>query len=49
MGGVKSKYEFDWEEYKERYPQLLRMEKVVAPKLERYEEMMFNFIIGLLL
>lgn len=46
---MSSRYEFDWEEYKERYPQLERLEKVVLPKLERYEEMMFNFLIGLLL
>lgn len=47
---IKSKYYVTWEEYKEKHPELEgKLEKVIAPKMEKYEDMMFNFIIGLLL
>ncbi len=47
---MKSKYYVTWEEYKEKHPELKgKLEKVIAPKIEKYEDMMFNFIIGLLL
>lgn len=47
---MKSKYYTTWEEYKKNHPELEdKPEAVVAPKIEKYEDVMFNFIIGLLL
>lgn len=47
---MNSKYYTTWEEYKEKHPELEgKPEKVIAAKVEKYEDIMFNFIIGLLL
>lgn len=46
---MKSKYLITWEEYKEKHPELAgKPEKVIRPKIEKYDEIMFNFVIGLL-
>lgn len=46
---MKSKYFTTWEEYREKHPELEgKPEKVIKPKIEKYEDIMFNFIIGLL-
>lgn len=47
---MKSKYYSTWEEYLAAHPELAdKPKEAIAPKIEKYEDMMFNFIIGLLL
>lgn len=47
---MNSQYYATWEEYLESHPELAgRPEEVIAPKITKYEDMMFNFIISLLL
>jgi len=47
---MKSKYYTTWEEYREKHSELEgKPEKAIAPKIEKYEDIMFNFVIGLLL
>lgn len=47
---MKSKYYATYEEYREKHPELEgKPEALIAAKVEKYEEIMFNFIIGLLL
>lgn len=47
---MKSKYYATWEEYKANHPELEgKPENVIAPKIEKYEDLLFNFIIGLVL
>ncbi len=46
---MESKYYTTWDKYKEKHPELEgKPEKVIAPKIEKYEDTMFHFIIGLL-
>lgn len=47
---MNSKYYSTWEEYKEKHPELEgKPEQVIAAKIEKYEDIMFNFMIGLLM
>lgn len=47
---MNSKYYLTWEEYKQQHPELAdKPEAVIAPKIQRYEDVIFNFIIGLLM
>ncbi|SFG15940.1 hypothetical protein SAMN05660649_00921 [Desulfotomaculum arcticum] len=47
---MKSKYYTTWEEYKENHPELEgKPEQAIAPKIQKYEDIMFNFILSLLL
>lgn len=47
---MNTKYYTTWEEYKEKHPELDgKPEGVIAPKIQKYEDIMFQFIIGLLL
>ena len=45
----KSKYFSTWEKYKENHPEVARWpeaEDVIASKIQKYEDLMFNFIIN---
>ncbi|MCR3923108.1 MAG: uroporphyrinogen decarboxylase, partial [Firmicutes bacterium] len=45
---INSKYYQTWNEYKANHPELGgRPEHVIAPKIEKYEDSLFNFIINL--
>lgn len=45
-----TKYYKTWEEYKAEHPEIQeRLEGVIAPKIQSYEEMMFNFVMMLLM
>ncbi|ARE89154.1 hypothetical protein [Clostridium formicaceticum] len=47
---MNTKYYKTWEEYKAEHPELEeRLEGVMAPKMQSYEEMMFNFVMALLM
>lgn len=47
---MKSKYYTHWEEYRENHPELEgKPEQIIKLKIQKYEDIMFNFIIGLLL
>ncbi|MFZ7121681.1 MAG: hypothetical protein ACOWWH_12145 [Eubacteriaceae bacterium] len=47
---MESKYYKTWEQYKEQHPELENNDvNEAASKIQKYEEMMFNFIIGGLL
>lgn len=47
---MKSKYYTSWEEYRETHPELEgKPVEVIAPKIQKYEDIMFNFIMSLLL
>lgn len=47
---MNTKYYTTWEEYKEKHPELEgKPDAVIAPKVQKYEDIMFQFIIGLLL
>jgi len=47
---VKSKYYTTWEEYRENHPELEgKPEQVIEQKIQKYEDIVFNFIISLLL
>jgi len=47
---MNSKYYITWEEYKADHPKLEgKPEQAIAPKIQKYEDIMFNFIIGLFL
>ncbi|AKL96688.1 hypothetical protein CACET_c32440 [Clostridium aceticum] len=47
---MNTKYYKTWEEYKAAHPELEeRLEGVMGPKVQTYEEMMFNFIMALLM
>lgn len=46
--GIHSKYYTPWSQYKEKHPELPEAyEHVIAPKMQSYEDTMFNFIINL--
>lgn len=46
---MESKYYTTWEEYKAQHPELIGIpEEPIAAKVEKYEDMMFNFVITLL-
>lgn len=46
---MESKYYTTWEEYLTQHPELLgRPEAPIKAKVEKYEDMMFNFVITLL-
>lgn len=46
--GINSKYYTPWDQYKESHPELPEAyEHVIAPKMQSYEDVMFNFIINL--
>lgn len=45
-----SKYYTTWKEYKERHPELEgKPEAAIAPKIQKYEDVIFNFVMGLLM
>ncbi|ARE89160.1 hypothetical protein [Clostridium formicaceticum] len=45
-----TKYYKTWEEYRAEHPEMEeRLEGVMAPKIQTYEEMMFSFVMGLLM
>jgi len=47
---MRSKYLATWEEYKEKHPELAdKPEEVIAPKIEKYENMIFHFILDLVM
>ncbi|AKL96689.1 hypothetical protein CACET_c32450 [Clostridium aceticum] len=47
---METKYYKTWEEYKTEHPEVEeRLEGVMAPKLQSYEEMLFGFIMSLLM
>ncbi|HHX74484.1 MAG TPA: hypothetical protein GX699_06245 [Firmicutes bacterium] len=47
---MEAKYYLTWEDYKKKFPELEeRPAEVVAPKLQSSEDLMFNFIVGLLM
>lgn len=47
---MNSKYYTTWEAYKEQHPELEgRPEELIEAKIQKYEDIMFNFIMGLLL
>lgn len=47
---MNTKYYTTWEEYKEKHPELEgKPEAVIAPKIQKYEDIMFQFVISLLL
>ena len=47
---MNSKYYKTWDEYKKEHPELEgRPEHAIAPKIQKYEDVMFNFILGLLM
>lgn len=47
---METKYYNTWEEYKAKHPEIdEKLEKVMAPKIQQYEEMMFQFILNLLM
>ncbi|WP_169833006.1 hypothetical protein [Geosporobacter ferrireducens] len=47
---MNTNYYQTWEEYKTAHPEIdEKLEGVMAPKIQQYEEMMFNFIIMLLM
>lgn len=47
---MNSQYYFNWEEYREQHPELEgRPEALIMAKLQKYDDIMFNFVIGLLL
>lgn len=53
LGGedkMDSKYYVIWEEYLAKHPELEgKPTQAIAPKIEKYEDVMFNFIMDLLL
>lgn len=47
---MNSKYYVTWEEYKAAHPELEgKPDQAIAPKIQKYEDIMFNFIISLFL
>jgi len=47
---MNSKYYLNWEEYKENHPELAgKPEAIITAKLQKYDDIMFHFVIGLLL
>ena len=45
---MNSKYYTTWENYKQKHPELYQgIDQVIGPKIKRYEDTMFNFIINL--
>ncbi|MEW9122951.1 MAG: hypothetical protein AB2421_09595 [Thermotaleaceae bacterium] len=47
---MNTKYYKTWEEYKTEHPEIdEKHEKVMAPKMQSYEEMMFAFVMMLLM
>lgn len=42
-----TKYYKTWEEYRADNPDVVEMEKAIAPKIQSYEERMFGFIMFL--
>lgn len=45
-----TKYYKTWEEYKAQHPEIdARQAEAMAPKMQSYEDMMFEFVIYLLL
>ncbi|MBB6217346.1 hypothetical protein HNQ80_003465 [Anaerosolibacter carboniphilus] len=47
---MNTEYYKSWEAYMAVHPEIDdKIEKVMAPKVQQYEEMMFNFIITLFL
>ncbi|WP_198135419.1 hypothetical protein [Alkaliphilus metalliredigens] len=47
---MESKYYKTWEEYKADNPEIKEsLEPMMAPKLQKYEDMLFNFILSLVL
>lgn len=47
---MRSKYYTTWEEYKEKHPELAdKPEEVVAPKIQKYEDLVFNFVLDLVM
>lgn len=47
---INTKYYQTWDEYKEQHPEIDdKRAEIMAPKMQSYEEMMFQFVILLLL
>ncbi|HHX74217.1 MAG TPA: hypothetical protein GX699_04865 [Firmicutes bacterium] len=47
---IKSKYYKSWEEYKAEHPEISeREEKAMAARMQTYEEMMYGFVMFLLI
>lgn len=47
---MNTKYYKAWEEYKEEHPEIdEKIAKAMAPKMQSYEEMMFGFVMFLLM
>lgn len=47
---MNSKYYLTWEEYKELHPELEgKPEELIAAKIQKYEDIMFNFVMSLLM
>lgn len=47
---MESKYFTSWEDYRAKHPELEgKPEQAIAPVIMKYEDIMFNFIMNLLL
>ncbi|MHC6178968.1 hypothetical protein ACYUJ6_03815 [Clostridium sp. JNZ X4-2] len=47
---MKTEYYKTWEEYKTEHPEIdEKLEGKMAPKMQQYEEMMFIFVVNLLM
>jgi len=47
---MNSKYYTTWEEYKKLHPELEgRPQELIAVKIQKYEDIMFNFVMSLLM
>lgn len=47
---MNSQYLVTWEEFKQKHPELAgKHDEAISAKVEKYEEIMFQFILGLLM